>query len=263
MKILYIGDVTSKLGRETVKQLLPGLIKSEHIDFVIAQGENVTHGKGLQPSHADELEAAGVNFFTGGNHSLDRTDALERPNVTRPANLPAGSPGAGYRVVATPFGKILIMTVLGQVVGVNSEVELPNPLITADEILAQHQNDKHVARILNFHGDFSSEKVVAGQYFDGRLTAVIGDHWHVPTADAQVQPKGTAHISDVGMTGALDASLGVKTEVVTRRWLHPETKLRNEMEENGRRQFNAVLIDVDSATGLAKSIAQIRKVLPA
>jgi hypothetical protein len=114
---------------------------------------------------------------------------------------------------------------------------------------------------VNFHGDYSSEKVVIGQYLDGRVTAVIGDHWHVPTADAQVQPKGTAHISDVGMVGALDSSLGVKTSIILHRWQFPDLRIRNEMEETGRRQFNAVLIDVNTETGLANSIELIRKVM--
>jgi calcineurin-like phosphoesterase len=120
-----------------------------------------------------------------------------------------------------------------------------------------------VATIVNFHGDYSSQKVVIGQYLAGRVTAVIGDHWHIPTADAQVLPGGTAHITDVGMVGALDSSLGVVTDIIAQRWLHPDERRRNEMEEGGRKQFNAVLIDVDTATGLARSIEQIRQILPA
>ncbi len=263
MKILYIGDVTSKLGRQTVAEVLPNLIKSEQIDFVIAQGENVSHGKGLQINHAEELERLGVDAFTGGNHSFDRTDALDRPNVVRPINVAPNSLGSGSRIIKTPFGDILIISVLGEMVGKHVGDDLPNPLKSVDAVLAAHANEKFVAKIVNFHGDFSSQKVIAGQYYDGKLTALIGDHWHVPTADAQVQPKGTAHISDVGMTGAFDASLGVKTSLMIERWLDPSAKVRQEMEEEGRRQFNAVLIDAELATGLAKSIKQIRKILPA
>ncbi len=260
MKILYVGDITGKLGRETAKSFLPDVIKDTAADFVIAQGENVSHGKGLQPSHADELEKAGIDFFTGGNHSLSRTDALDRPNVIRPANLGDGVAGKGYAIADTPFGKILIASIQGQVVGVDSGKQIDNPLSTIDNILEEKKHENLVATVVNFHGDYSSEKVVIGQYLDGRVTAVIGDHWHVPTADAQVQPKGTAHISDVGMVGALDSSLGVKTEIITQRWQQPDVRVRNEMEENGRRQFNAVIIDVDSKTGLAKSIDLIRKI---
>ena len=129
-------------------------------------------------------------------------------------------------------------------------------------ILKEHEGVQLAATVVNFHGDFSSEKVVIGQYLDGRVTAVIGDHWHVPTADTQVQPKGTAHVTDVGMVGSLDASLGVETKIIVARWKDPDTRLRNEMEGDGRRQFNALLFETDTASGLAKSAKHIRMVLP-
>jgi metallophosphoesterase (TIGR00282 family) len=261
VKLLYVGDITGKLGRETAKAVLPDLIKEKQIDFVIAQGENVSHGKGLQGNHADELEQAGVNFFTGGNHSLARPDTLNRTNVTRPANWKGTHPGQGFRLADTPFGKILIISLQGQIVGMDASKEVDNPLEAVDRILDDHKSIPRVATIVNFHGDYSSEKVVIGQYLDGRVTAVIGDHWHVTSADAQVLPKGTAHITDVGMVGALDSSLGVITDIIVSRWKQPEVRMRNEMEENGRRQFNAVLIEVDSATGRVKSIALVRRVM--
>ncbi|HUC87305.1 MAG TPA: TIGR00282 family metallophosphoesterase [Candidatus Saccharimonadales bacterium] len=264
MKLLYIGDITGKLGRETAQELLPDLIKKQHIDFVIAQGENVSHGKGLQANHAAELREAGVNFFSGGNHSLTRPDYLkETSDAIRPANLPEGSPGRGWALTDTPFGKLLVVSLQGQVVGADADKQIPNPLTTIDAILAEHKNTQRLGTVVNFHGDFSSEKVVIGQYLDGKVTAVIGDHWHVQTADAQVQPGGTAHITDVGMTGALDSSLGVKTEIILQRWRDPEQRAKNEMEEDGRRQFCAVTIELDTKTGLAKDIQTIRSILPA
>jgi metallophosphoesterase (TIGR00282 family) len=261
MNILYIGDITSRLGRETAAEVLPDLIKKRKIDFVIAQGENVSHGKGLQENHASELKVMGVNFFTGGNHSLKRPDYLKTAHdAIRPANLPEGTPGKGYGLIDTPFGKVLVVSLQGQVVGSDANLEIPNPLETIDAILAEHENVKRVATIVNFHGDFSSEKIVIGQYLDGRVTAVIGDHWHVPTADAEVLPKGTAHITDVGMTGALDSSLGVKTHVIVARWKDPDNRVPNEMEESGRRQFCAVIVETDLKTGLAKRIEPIRQI---
>jgi len=261
MRILYIGDITSKLGRETTKRVLPDLIKSEQIDFVIAQGENVSHGKGLQKNHAEELMAAGVDFFTGGNHSTTRPDYLnETDKAIRPANLPEGTPGKGSQLVDTPHGKMLIVSLQGQIVGMDAAKEIPSPLDAIDALLKKHEHTQRVATVVNFHGDYSSEKVVIGQYLDGRVTAVIGDHWHVQTADAQVLPEGTAHITDVGMTGALDSSLGVKTEIIVQRWKNPEERIRNEMEENGRRQFCAVIIETDSTTHLAKNIVALRSV---
>jgi metallophosphoesterase (TIGR00282 family) len=262
MNILYIGDITGKLGRETTKELLPGLIQKHGVDLVIAQGENVSHGKGLQKNHAEELEAAGVQFFTGGNHSLYRLDALtQKDNAIRPANLPADAPGQGFRVVDTAHGKVLVVSLQGQIVGMDANKEVANPLETITGILKDHEGAALAAIIVNFHGDYSSEKIVIGQYLDGRVTAVIGDHWHVTTADAQVLPNGSAHITDVGMVGALDSSLGVETRVIVERWLDPAARVRNEMEEHGRRQFNAVLINADTATGKAKSIELIRQIV--
>lgn len=259
MKILYVGDITGKLGRKTAAEVLPRLVANEKVDYVIAQGENVSHGKGLSNKHLAELEKAGVNFFSGGNHSITRTESFDAPNVIRPANL-KGAPGKGWALADTPFGKILIISLEGKIVGMDADKDIDNPLTTVEAILKETKNSDKVAIIVNFHGDYSSEKVVIGQYLDGRVTAVIGDHWHVPTADAQVLPGGTAHITDVGMVGALDSSLGVKTEIIAKRWLTDEAS-RNEMEESGRRQFNAVLVDVDTTTGKARGIRQIRQIL--
>jgi calcineurin-like phosphoesterase len=129
-----------------------------------------------------------------------------------------------------------------------------------DEILASEKGRRRVATIVDFHADWSSEKIVFGQYLDGKVTAVIGDHWHVPSADARVLPKGTAHISDVGMTGALDSCLGVKTDLIIARW-RDGVRNRNELEENRPWQLNAVLIESDDKSGLAKNIIHIHKEL--
>ena len=262
MNILYVGDITGKLGRQTVHELLPGIVEEYKVDLVIAQGENTSHGRGLQANHASELRNAGVDFFTGGNHSMSRTDYLrEAPDAIRPANLPKDSAGKGYGYAKTAFGNVLVISLLGKIVGMDAEKEIQNPLEVVDAILHAEQAAGKAATIVNFHGDYSSEKVVIGQYLDGRVSAVIGDHWHVPTADAQVLPKGTAHLTDVGMTGALDSSLGVKTDIIVQRWRDPDARVRNEMEEQGRRQFNAAMVEVNPATGLASSIVPIRRVL--
>lgn len=262
MNILYVGDITGKLGRETLKEVLPGFVREHRIDFVIAQGENVSHGKGLQENHAKELMDAGVQFFSGGNHSLVRPEYLDKgQNAIRPANLPKGMPGRGFALIDTPFGKLLVVSLQGKVVGMHADQELPNPLETIDRILEEHKNVARVGTIVNFHGDYSSEKVVIGQYLDGRVAAVIGDHWHVQTTDAEVLPGGTAHITDVGMTGALDSSLGVKTEIIVQRWKQPDVRVANVMEEEGRRQFSAVILKIDTSTGLARSIERFWQVL--
>ncbi len=263
MKLLYIGDIMGRPGRKTVKQLLPDLIRERAIDFVLAQGENLSNGKGLQIKAVEETQAAGVNFFTAGDWTLHRAEIypwLEDPArpLIRSANYPAGTPGRGYKVADTPFGQILVISLLGQTVGYRQPENLDNPLEVADRILEDTKSLKPAAIVVNYHGDFSSEKLVIGQYLDGRVTAVIGDHWHVPTADARILPGGTAHITDVGMAGSLDSSLGIKTEVIIERW-KTGSRSRNELENGGAMQFCSVLIETETGKIRAKSIEQVIK----
>lgn len=263
MKLLYIGDIMGRPGRKTVKHILPDLITEKGVDFVVAQGENLSSGKGLQVKAVEDMQAAGINFFTAGDWTLHREEIypwLEDPArpVIRPANYPKGTPGRGYKIVDTPEGRILIASLLGQTVGYRQPEDLTNPLRAIDAILEDTKHEPLIARIVNFHGDYSSEKLVIGQYLDGRVTAVIGDHWHVPTADAHILPGGTAHITDVGMVGSRDSSLGVKTDVIVARWLSDE-RSRNELETEGVMQFCALLIDINTATGQARRLEQIIK----
>lgn len=264
MRILYIGDVMGEVGIEFVEQLLPKLRQDRAIDLVIAQSENVTAGKGIVPKDFNRLQAAGIDFFTGGNHSFARDSIFPMMNdpikpIIRPANYPVGTPGLGWKYIDTKTGKVLVISLLGQTVGKNTDLVLDNPLEVIDAILVSQKSTTKLATIVNFHGDFSSEKVIIGNYLDGRVTAVIGDHWHIATADARVLPAGTAHITDVGMCGALDSSLGVTFSSVIPRWRYG-MQTRNILETKGPRQFNAVLVESDD-DGLAKSIEQIRIII--
>ncbi len=263
MKILYVGDVMGEMGLEAVQKILPGLRKTEHIDMVLAQAENVTAGKGMSVADYERLKTCGVDGFTGGNHTIARQDSLSllqdpATPVTGPANM-RDCPGPGFKYVTTPKGKVLIVSLLGKIVGRDADKPTDNPLQTIDAILARENPHDRVAVVVNFHGDFSSEKVVIGHYLDGRVTAVIGDHWHVPTADSQILPRGTAHQTDVGMCGSLDSSLGVAFDSVIPRW-RDDIQTRNVLETAGRRQFNAVLVDADETTGKARTVQRIRKV---
>ncbi len=255
----------AETGIQTVEQLLPNLQNELHIDLVIAQAENVTDGKGISLADMERLQTAGINAFTGGNHSLHRTEITGPMNdpavpIIRPANYPADTPGLGYKYVVTNTGSVLIISLLGQIVGRDADKPVDNPLQVIDKILATEKDTPKIATIVNFHGDFSSEKVIIGHYLDGRVTAVVGDHWHVPTADARILPGGTAHMTDVGMCGALDASLGVKFESVIPRWRDGQ-QTRNMMETAGPRQFNALLVGVDTRSGLATSAEHIQRLL--
>lgn len=262
MNILYLGDIMGKPGRQLVKDWLPELRREHDADFVVAQGENLSHGKGMQLSHVEDMKAAGVDFFTGGNWTLHRPEIVPwledatKP-VVRPANYKAGTPGRGWKIVDTAHGRILVISLLGQIVGA-FPADIDNPLHVVDAILEETKHEQLAARIVNFHGDFSSEKLVIGQYLAGRVTAVIGDHWHVPTADAQVMDGGTAHITDVGMVGSRDSCLGVKTDVIVKRWLGGPAG-RNELETDGRMWLCGVLIKTHGATAQAKSVHQIIK----
>jgi metallophosphoesterase (TIGR00282 family) len=260
MNILYIGDVMGEVGMQVVEKVLPSLRREHHVDLVIAQVENVTQGKGIIPKDFRRLQAAGVDFGTGGNWSLFRDEVNELVNnpeqpIIRPANYPKGTAGLGYKYV----NKVLVISLLGQIVGKDANKPVDNPLQVIDAILDKEEGVEKTAVVVNFHGDYSSEKVVIGHYLDGRVTAVVGDHWHVPTADARVLPGGTAHITDVGMCGVLDASLGVAYQSVIPRW-RDEKHTRNALEVKGRRQFNAVLVR-SNARGLADEITQIQKIL--
>jgi metallophosphoesterase (TIGR00282 family) len=262
MKILYVGDVMGEVGIEVIEQVVPKLRVEKQIDLVIAQAENVTEGKGISPADFQRLQKAGVDFCTGGNWSLFNREIipalsdLAQP-IIRPANYPAGTAGLGYKYVETKDGKVLVISLLGQIVGRDADNPTDNPLKVVDQILDSQKGIDKVATVVNFHGDYSSEKVVIGHYLDGRVTAVVGDHWHVPTADARVLPKGTAHITDVGMCGVLDASLGVKFSSVLLRW-HDDRQTRNVLETEGPRQFNAVLVTINDQA-LAGSIEQIQQ----
>ncbi|HSW99985.1 MAG TPA: TIGR00282 family metallophosphoesterase [Patescibacteria group bacterium] len=264
MNILYLGDVMGESGLRLVEKYLPDLRRAHKVDLVIAQAENLSDGKGVRLEDMKRLQKAGVDFCTGGNHTLFREvifPSLDDPAqpIIRPANYPGTTPGRGYKYVQTPKGQVLIVSLLGKIVGKDADKPMDNPLQVIDRILEEEKDTPHIATIVNFHGDFSSEKRIIGYYLDGRVTAVIGDHWHVPTADAGVLPKGTAHQTDVGMCGSLDSSLGVRFDTLIPRWRDGKVT-RNELETTGRMQLNALLVESDDATGLAKGVQPINEV---
>jgi len=264
MNILYLGDVMGAPGIAVVEKRLPALRQEHHLDLVIAQAENVSEGKSIVPSDMLRLQKIGVDFFTGGNHTLSREDIVPQLSdpgqpIIRPANYLPGTAGLGYKYVQTAHGKVLVISLLGKVVGRDADLVLDNPLHVIDTILEKEKGQLRAATIVNFHGDYSSEKKIIGHYLDGRVTYVVGDHWHVQTADADRLPKGTAHITDVGMCGSLDSSLGVTFESVLPRW-RDGVQTRNVLATTGRSQFNALLATVDESTGRATSAEHIRQV---
>lgn len=259
MRILYVGDVMGDVGLQVVESVVPEIRKSENIDLVIAQAENVSEGKGITVDDFRRLQRAGVDFCTGGNWSLFRDEIVPLMNnasepIIRPANYPADTPGLGYKYI----NNVLVISLLGNIVGRDADMPLDNPLLAIDKILQDEKTTHKDAIVVNFHGDYSSQKVVIGHYLDGRATMVAGDHWHVPTADARVLPGGTAHMSDVGMCGVLDASLGVTFDSVIPRW-RDGRQTRNILATEGPRQFNALLVEVED--GLAVLATHIQKII--
>jgi 2',3'-cyclic-nucleotide 2'-phosphodiesterase len=264
MRVLYIGDIMAQSGREAVALALPALKDQFAIDIVAAQSENVSHGVGMSKLHFNELKNSGIDFFSGGNHSVERNETLALiEDPTEPVNGPANlktMPHKSYKLLHTAFGEVAFVSILGATFPKGYSKQVSNPLKALDGLLEELQEHKPVATIVNFHGDLSSEKRVVGYYLDGKVSAVVGDHWHVPSADAMVLPKGTAHVTDVGMCGSLHSSLGVPLDVIIPRW-RDGVKNTNTMDKSRPLQFNAVLIDIDTKTGLARKIERIQKII--
>lgn len=256
MKILFIGDIVGRSGREAVLAELENLKYKEGIDFCIANGENASGGLGMSRRAYEELKSAGIDYFTMGNHTFSKPDAghllSEGENICRPANYSDFCPGEGYAIVTDSKGrKIAIMNLMGTVY---NDIALTNPFIAADKLIEKIKNVTNII-ILDFHAEATSEKIAMGQYLDSRVSAVVGTHTHVQTADAMILPGKTAYITDVGMTGPQASVLGMKSEIAIKRFLTGE-KVRYEQSRN-KAVIHAVIIEIDDETGNALSIKAI------
>ncbi len=240
INILFIGDIIGESGRQKVKKILPDLKTKYKIDFVIANGEHLSERVGVDRDLLLEMKKAGVDFFTTGNHVWKEKSFLDDITkkgtpATRPANFTAKYPGHGFRILNAPFGRLLIINLLGKE-GINEKVS--NPFKKLDEILAT-QKDYDLS-ILDFHAEMTSEKVAMGHHADGRVSAIVGTHTHVPTADAKIMPSGSLYISDAGMTGPADSILGVRKDIILERFI---TGGGNKFEvAEGEAAFNSVLL---------------------
>jgi metallophosphoesterase (TIGR00282 family) len=254
MKILFIGDVTGEAGRKAVSTLLPSIQKKYKVDVTIANGDNAAHGLGITPKVVRKLLNLGVDVITGGNHLFDRKDIIPElediPQLLRGANYPSQVPGEYiYRgkVADTPFA---VVTFLGKTFMGNYE----SPFVYFDKIREEIGDNLKVI-IVDFHAEATSEKVAFGRYLDGKVSAVLGTHTHVQTADEQILPEGTAYITDVGMTGPHDGVIGMATETVLPRFL---TGLPTRFEPaEGDVKFHGVVMDIDDSSGKASSIERI------
>ena len=260
VRCLLIGDIIGKPGRLAVRQVLPDLRHELDLDLVVANGENVAAGMGLTPSLAEELLEAGIDVITSGNHIWDKREIYayldgDRP-VLRPLNYPHEAPGRGWLVHRLrDGGEVAIINVMGRVY-MN---QLDSPFTAMDSVLDEAAEPLPPVRIVDFHCEITSEKNAMGWYLDGRVTAVVGTHTHVPTADARLLPKGTAYISDLGMTGPRDSIIGFKIETVLPRFLQ-HLPTRFEVGE-GPVTLNAVVVEAERASGRARSITQLQRLV--
>jgi metallophosphoesterase (TIGR00282 family) len=252
MKVLSIGDIIGRPGRQIVHKLLGGLREQYGIDLVIANGENAAGGFGLSVSTAQELLDDNVDVITSGNHIWAQKDILpcldsDMP-VLRPLNFPPGVPGRGY--LAT--GKALVVNLIGRTF--MSAVDCP--FRAMDKLLAELDSKPPVI-IVDFHAEATSEKVAMGRYLDGRVSAVLGTHTHVGTIDAQILPGGTAYVTDIGMAGPSDSIIGDDVDAVIRRFL---TAMPHHLSVGkGKPILNAILVEVDGKSGKAVSIERITR----
>jgi len=251
VKILFLGDVIGRLGRKTVQTVLPTLRRESEADLVVANGENAAGGRGLTLATADELFAAGVDVITSGNHVWEMREIYPfldgESLILRPLNYPPGVPGRG---LLTAHGAAFV-NLQGRVF---MSIEVDCPFRAADDALERLQDTPVV--IVDMHAEATSEKTGLAWYLDGRVSAVIGTHTHVATADTRVLPKGTAFVTDVGMVGPRDSIIGMEIKPIIERFL-TQLPSRFSPVEKGPAIFNSVLIDIDEASGRAQSIVRI------
>lgn len=255
MRILFIGDIVGKNGRETVARNLPAIKKKYNIDFVIANGENATHGKGLIYNHYKNFLAMGVDCVTLGNHYDSKSEIRDylagATSLVRPYNLKKEYPGVGTTVFESDTFSIRVTNLLARAF---MEEDVKNPFDSLQEIIDKEPPaDIH---IVDFHGEATGEKQCMAWAFDGHVTAILGTHTHVQTRDARILPNGTAFMSDVGMVGAYNGILGAKREPVIARTWH-ETKTRLDVDEKDDSVFSAVVIECSIDSGRATDIIPI------
>ena len=259
IRVLFIGDVMGAAGRRAVTGHLESVVDREQVDFVIANVENLAGGFGITAAVLEELDTLPVLVWTTGNHVWDKKEGIPlldaHPTLLRPANYPAGNPGQGWCVEETASGvPVAVINLQGQAL----MAPIDNPFRRADEILAEIEASHPGVRIIvvDMHAEATSEKQGMGWYLDGRVTAVLGTHTHVPTADERILPRGTAFQTDVGMTGPYESIIGMRPEKVIERFLYNTPRPFEPAKRDI--QLRGALIDADETTGRALAIRRLR-----
>jgi metallophosphoesterase (TIGR00282 family) len=248
--LAFLGDVVGRSGRRTVAQVVPKIRRDFNVEVVIANAENSAGGFGMTLKSLDQMERAGVDFFTTGNHVWDKIDGVkqldERENIVRPANYPDGAPGRGVATLPGSGGHIAVINVQGRVF----MPPIDCPFRTVDRLLSELPAQTKVV-VVDMHAEATSEKIAMGWHLDGRVSMVLGTHTHVPTRDGRILPGGTGYVTDVGMTGSNDSILGVKKDAVINRFLSMRPT-RFEVAGLDRR-CDFVVAEIDDQTGRALS----------
>jgi 2',3'-cyclic-nucleotide 2'-phosphodiesterase len=259
MNILLCGDVVGRPGRDAVKAHLPALRRGLLVDVAVVNAENAAHGFGLTEKICGELYDAGADVLTTGNHVWDQREIIpyiERdPRVLRPANFPSGTVGSGSYLHKLADGRsVLVANLMGRLF----MDTLDDPFRALDAILAGHALGGELAIVVDFHAEATSEKTAFGHYCDGRVSAVIGTHTHIPTADAQILPGGTGYISDLGMCGNYDSVIGMDKAAAIRRFVTRMPGQKPQVAEGGEGTLCGVFVVTDDATGLTRRIEPVR-----
>ena len=256
MKILFIGDIIGKLGRQVTKQVLPDLKKEFSPDIIIANGENSAHGYGITEKIYKKLMDLGVDAISMGNHIWDKKEIINNmdkyPQMVRPANYPAGTPGQDFVIIEKNGAQVALVNLVGR----TFMPPIDCPFQAIDKLLPKLPK----TIIVDIHAEATSEKVAMGWHLDGKVSAVVGTHTHVMTADERILPQGTAYLSDIGMVGARDSIIGMDKEKILNKFI---TRIPDRFEptETGPGIFNAVLIEVDPTSGKASKIERIIKIV--
>jgi metallophosphoesterase (TIGR00282 family) len=255
MRLLFIGDIVGRPGRELVRRGMPGLVHYHRPDLVIANGENAAAGFGITREIGDQLLGCGIDVLTSGNHIWDKREAIDyigiEPRLLRPANYPPGVPGHGSYVARTADGRSVgVLNLMGRVFMLNIDDPFAAALREVEALRARCR-----VIFVDFHAEATSEKIAMGWHLDGRVTAVVGTHTHVQTADDRILPAGTAYLTDVGMTGPHDSIIGVDIDAALGRFL---TAMPARFETAaGNPRLNAVVIEADDGSGRATDIERV------
>jgi len=259
IKILFLGDIVGKIGRKAVAEALPKLRKKYKPDLVIANAENLAHGHGVTEKTLKEMMAVGVDFFTSGNHVWDNAEGEKviienKLPIIRPANYPEGVPGDGHKIIEVGVYRVLIVNLMGRVF---FRENFDCPFRKLEQILNETKHEKISAVIVDFHAEATSEKNVLARYFDGQVSAVFGTHTHIQTADEQILKNGTGFITDAGMVGLKDSSLGVDIKNIVQNFL-TQLPTTFDIPEQGTCTVDGVFAIIEPETRATRKIERIK-----